>query len=234
MNSNANLCFLRRTAAALLVLAALAGCHQDMWNQPKYRGLRPSEFFTDGAAARPVIAGVVPYAAQRREWTSPVFERIAGNPLVPEATDDLFYTGLVNGTPSAENYFPISKELLERGRERFELTCTPCHGFLGNGDGVVVRRGFPAPPSYHIPRLLEVEDGYIFDVITRGFGRMYSYAARVQPEDRWAIAAYIRALQLSQNVNIDALAPTDRQRVEKLVNEAAHAPQPQEDTPHAH
>lgn len=225
--------FFRRAASVLGIAAALAGCHQDMWNQPKYRGLRANPFFDDGAAARPAVAGVVPYAAQRREWVSPVFEQITGSPQVPESTDDFFYTGKINGAFSPNNYFPISKELIERGRERFELACTPCHGFLGNGDGVVVRRGFPAPPSYHIPRLLEVEDGHIFDVATRGFGRMYSYAARVMPEDRWAIVAYIRALQLSQNVNLEALPPEDRQHIENAMNQAANAHQ-QEETPHAH
>lgn len=223
----------RRAALVLAIAAVLAGCHQDMWNQPKYRGLRADPFFADGAAARPAVAGVVPYAAQRREWVSPVFEQISGSPQVPESTDELFYTGMVNGEFSPDNYFPISKELIQRGRERFEVACTPCHGYLGNGDGVVVRRGFPAPPSYHIPRLLEAEDGHIFNVPTRGFGRMYSYAARVMPEDRWAIVSYIRALQLSQNVNLEALPPEDRQHIEEEMNQAANTHQ-QEETPHAH
>ncbi len=217
--------------AAAAICAASAGCHQDMWNQPKYRGLRHSEFFADGAAARPAIPGTIPYEKTRREWASRVFAEITGTEQAPPVTDDFFHTGKVNGALSSSNYFPVSRALLERGQERFEANCMPCHGLLGNGDGIVVRRGFPAPPSYHIPRLLEVEDGHIFDVATRGFGRMYSQVSRVAPEDRWAIAAYIRALQLSQNVNLETLPPAERQRVEEALR-AAQASKETKETGH--
>ncbi|HNR31243.1 MAG TPA: cytochrome c, partial [Candidatus Hydrogenedentes bacterium] len=174
--------------------------------------------------------GTVPYENKRREWTSPVFAEITGTDQAPVVTDDRFHTGKVGDALLDANYFPISKALIERGRDRFEVNCMPCHGLLGNGDGVVVRRGFPQPPSYHIPRLLEVEEGHFFDVITRGFGRMYSYASRVAPEDRWAIAAYIRALQLSQNVNLESLPAAERQRIQEAVQAASQ----REEASHVH
>jgi mono/diheme cytochrome c family protein len=109
----------------------------------------------------------------------------------------------------------LTADLLERGQERFNIFCRPCHGGLGNGDGVVVERGFPPPPSYHDPRLREAPLGHFFDVVTNGFGRMTSYAARIPPRDRWAIAAYVRALQLSQNAELDDVPPGERRRLEE-------------------
>jgi mono/diheme cytochrome c family protein len=108
---------------------------------------------------------------------------------------------------------PLTAELVRRGRERFDVFCSPCHGYAGYGDGTVVARGFPSPPSYHSPRLVTASDQHFVDVITDGFGVMYSYADRVPPRDRWAIAAYIRALQLSQAAPVDELPQADRRHV---------------------
>jgi len=111
---------------------------------------------------------------------------------------------------------PMSMALLERGRERFEIYCSPCHGRAGDGQGIVVQRGYPAPPSYHIERLREASADHVVDVITHGYGVMYDYAARVPPADRWAIAAYVRALQLSQHAELAALPEVDRQKLEEI------------------
>jgi mono/diheme cytochrome c family protein len=126
----------------------------------------------------------------------------------------VFYTGrqgddnLVSEIP-----VPVTKELLERGESRFNIYCTPCHSRLGDGEGMVVQRGFAEPPSYHIDRLRDAPIGHYFDVMTNGFGAMHSYASRVEPKDRWAIAAYIRALQLSQNAQVSDLPPEQREEL---------------------
>jgi mono/diheme cytochrome c family protein len=231
---------LRRLAPmiALLALAGmLGGCHLDMWNQPKYEALEASTFYPDGASARPAIAGTIAYAGARRDWTHPVYGAIAADEKVPTVLDDAFYTGRLDGRFISDNYFLNAEygggdaadgnfqAFLERGRDRFNVTCMPCHGLTGEGNGIIVQRGFPKPPSYHIDRLREVEDGYIFDVITNGFGRMYNYASRVTPEDRWAIIAYIRALQFSQNVDMETLPAETRTGLEAAWREheaAAH------------
>lgn len=214
----------RRTAAGrrrLLMMAAacllcLVGCHQDMWNQPKFTAHQANVFFPDNASSRTPVPGTVPYSGSARAWTSPVFAELTGQATTPPASDARFWRGVeATGGFSPDNYFPVTNSLLLRGRERFEVNCTPCHGLLGDGNGVVTTRGFPQAASYHIDRLREVEDGYLFDVMTRGFGRMYSYAARVAPEDRWAIAAYIRALQYSQNARMEDLSPEERERAMK-------------------
>lgn len=198
----------RLAVRALLVTcgaAALTGCHQDMWNQPRYAALQGNDFFADGRAARPVVSGTVQYEGNRRKWIDPVaYAGISDEKTVPSVLDDRFWTGREAEGFVGDNYFEVSRGLLARGQERYSVTCMPCHGAVGDGNGIITQRGFPTPPSFHIDRLREVEDGYIFDVITNGFGRMYSYASRVKPEDRWAIAAYIRALQTSQNVDVSA------------------------------
>ncbi len=149
---------------------------------------------------------------------------MASRPLVPHTVarghlnaDEVFYTGKV-GTNLVETFpFPITREVLQRGRERFDIYCSPCHGRTGNGNGMIVQRGFPPPPSYHIDRLRQAPVGHFFDVMTQGYGIMYSYAERVEPADRWAIAAYIRALQKShdgrlQDVPSDAQAQLRKQK----------------------
>jgi mono/diheme cytochrome c family protein len=107
----------------------------------------------------------------------------------------------------------ITSQALDRGRERYDIYCSPCHGATGDGNGIVIRRGFPTPPSYHIPRLRNAPAGHFFDVMTRGYGVMYSYASRVTPEDRWAIAAYIRALQLSQDGTLSDVPANEMARL---------------------
>ncbi|CAN5858930.1 cytochrome c [soil metagenome] len=162
-----------------LTAALVVGCRSEMYDQPRYEPLEPSAFFTDGKSARNLIAGTIPQGWSR--------------------TDEHFYEGRVDGKLVEEFPFPIDEDIVHRGRERYQIFCSPCHGDLGDGDGMIVRRGFPAPPTLHSDRLREIPVGHFYDVITRGFGAMYSYEHRVKPRDRWAIAAYIRALQLSQH-----------------------------------
>ena len=164
----------------LIVAAlALAGCRQDMHVQPKYVPEDPSSFFADGRSERPPVAGTVARGELR--------------------TDELLYTGKRNGVVSDLFPFPITAADLRRGQERYNIYCSPCHDYTGGGNGMIVQRGFPSPPSFHIDRLRQAPAGHFVDVIGNGFGLMYSYASRVPPEDRWRIAAYIRALQLSQH-----------------------------------
>ena len=128
-------------------------------------------------------------------------------------TDELFYTGKINGVEADQFPFPITRADLDRGRERYNIYCTPCHDYTGTGNGMIVQRGFPEPPSYHIDRLRDAPVGHFYGVITDGFGAMYSYAARIEPADRWRIAAYIRVLQLSQNATVDAVPAADRDKL---------------------
>lgn len=193
----------RTAAATLLAGLALTGCHPDMWNQPRYKTYAKNEFYADGMASRLPVAGTFAYEGKRRDWSHPLYEKLTSTSSVPALSEAVFYTGKDNGVEAPTNYFPaITSELLARGKERYEISCSACHGYTGEGGGIIVQRGFPAAVSLHIDRLREANDGYFFDVITNGFGRMYSYAARISPEDRWAIIAYIRALQHSQDVDI--------------------------------
>lgn len=185
-----------RGVVGTLAIGALAGCHLDMWNQPKYKTLAASPFFSDGSSARPLVEGVVPYMSSR-----------VGNPL---------YTGVnPDGTFLGEVPIPVDAALLERGRQRFDVFCAQCHGRTGQANGMIVQRGMKKPVSFHDPRVKGMPHGYFFDVMTNGFGVMYSYAARITPEDRWAITAYIRALQLSQDARIQDVPEVHR---EELMN----------------
>jgi hypothetical protein len=180
--------------ALVLSLGLLSACRQDMHDQPKYIPLRPSDFFADGRSARPLIEGTV-----ARGYLD---------------ANVLLYTGKgPDGKPSNEFPMPVTKELLLRGQQRFNIYCSPCHDRTGNGNGMIVRRGYRHPPSYHSDRLRQQPNGYFFDVITRGFGAMPDYAVQVQPEDRWAIVAYIRALQLSQQASINDVPAADRSQL---------------------
>lgn len=180
----------KRALAVCVGTLVLAGCHQDMWNQPKYRGLRGSTFFEDGKSARELVPGTVQY----RE----------------EQDDDGYYTGKVNGEYiGLPDRLQLTPELLARGQQRYNIYCTPCHGYRGDGMGYIVTRGMPRPTNYHTDTLRQRPEGYFVDVITNGFGMMYSYASRVPIEDRWAIAAYIRALQLSQFATMADLSTVD-------------------------
>lgn len=164
------------------LLCTLTACRRDMFNQPKSNPLRESDFFPDGSASRPLPPHTVA--------------------LSDLNADEAFYTGMIGTNLVTTFPFPLTREILERGRQRFEINCVPCHGKTGDGDGIVVQRGFPAPPSYHLDRLRAAPVGHLFDVMTRGYGVMFPFATRVTPEDRWAIAAYIRALQLSEHATL--------------------------------
>lgn len=175
---------------AVVTVLLLAGCRQDMHNQPRFKPLAESDFYADLRSARPPVDGTV--ARGHLE------------------ADSYFYTGMLPGTNTPGDYmpFPVTEQVLTRGRERYDIYCAPCHSRLGDGNGIVPSRGFARkPPSYHIERLRKAPVGYFFDVITHGFGLMQDYASQVPPEDRWAIAAYIRALQLSQNVPAADIPP---------------------------
>lgn len=174
--------------AVVLACVVLAGCRQDMHDAPRYAALQASAFFANGASSRVLVANTVA-RGQLRE-------------------DEHFYTGKVNGQPANEFPMPITPEVMARGRERFNVFCSPCHGRTGMGNGMIVQRGFRQPPSYHDERLRNAPVGYFFDVMTNGFGAMQDYSAQVPPSDRWAIAAYIRALQLSQGATL-ADVPAD-------------------------
>ena len=168
--------------AMLSGLLLFAGCRQDMHDQPRFKPLSKSDFYTDLRSSRPLVEGTVA-RGQLHE-------------------DAYLYTGMMGNSATPGDYmpFPATREVLARGRERFNIYCTPCHSRLGDGKGIVPSRGFAKmPPSFHIARLQKAPLGYFFDVITHGFGVMPDYSAQISPQDRWAIVAYIRALQLSQN-----------------------------------
>jgi len=161
--------------------------------QPRYNPLDPSTFFDDGRSARPEVPGTVAHGHLR--------------------TDELMFTGKLNGKLADAFPFPVTRQVLERGRERYNIYCSPCHDYTGSGQGMVVQRGFPPPPSYHIERLVKAPAGHFFEVMTNGYGAMYSYASRLTPEDRWAVVAYIRALQLSQHATLADVPPEERKHL---------------------
>jgi mono/diheme cytochrome c family protein len=171
-------------AALLLFLSAFSGCRQDMHDQPRYIPLRPSDFFADGRSSRPLSQGTIARGHLN--------------------DDTAFYTGKGPDNKPLDTFpFHITKDTVLRGQKRFNIYCTPCHDRSGSGNGMIVRRGYRRPPSYHSDRLRNIPNGYIYDVITNGFGAMPDYAAQISPDDRWAIVAYIRALQLSQHASIN-------------------------------
>jgi hypothetical protein len=172
----------------------LSACQQDMADQPKIRPFRASAFFEDGRSARPQVAGTLARDQLR--------------------LDTHMYQGTVDGAVAERLPFPVTRAVLERGHERYTIFCSPCHDRLGSGQGMVVQRGFPPPPSFHIPRLRAAPVGYFFSVITEGFGRMYAYADRINPHDRWAIIAYLRALQLSQYAALEDVPAAERQQLQ--------------------
>ena len=184
-----------RTRLVILfgLLVTFAACRPDMENQPKAKPLSESDFFSNQANARPIPPHTVERGGTRENAA--------------------FYTGLTNGTYITQLPVKLTPELLAHGQERFNAICAECHDRTGSGNGMVVQRGFPQPPSFHVDRLRNAPIGHFFDVITKGYGVMYSYATRVEPEDRWAIAAYIRALQLSHHVNASELTPTEQRKL---------------------
>lgn len=174
-------------------LVLTAGCRQDMHDQPRYEALEASAFFPDHRSARPLVEGTV----------------ARGN----LQADDHLYQGRENGEVAKTFPFPITEQVLLRGQERFNIYCSPCHSQLGDGQGMIVQRGLKQPPSFHIDRLRDAPVGYFFTVITSGFGVMFDYADRISVEDRWAIIAYIRALQLSQHATLADVPAEERQKL---------------------
>ena len=187
----------RASLMAMMLVAglALAACRpqQQMADQPAYRPLESSDFYEDGMSSRKPVDGTIARGHLR--------------------DDSLLYTGRTGGAPSALYPFEITRAGLERGRERFQIFCAPCHGQTGQGDGMIVRRGYRRPPSYHTDRLRELPAGHFYDVMTNGFGVMPSYAAQVPVRDRWLIAAYVRTLQLSQNAPAEVLPAEERAKL---------------------
>jgi hypothetical protein len=209
-----------RALYVLILVMALSGCEQamqDMYDQPKSLPYDKSKLFEDGMSARhppdgSVIArkGILAGTSSGRQGMAPGFSEVP--PVLPrlKSYGDVSVSEPPGTLPAKP---PVSAALLRRGKERFEIFCAPCHSVLGDGDGPVVRRGFPAPPSYHTDRLRQAPDSYFYQVITRGYGMMYPYASRVAPRDRWAIIAYIRALQLSQHAPVGQLPPEAKRKL---------------------
>jgi cytochrome c5 len=187
--------FCRRGALIACAALFIAGCRRDMHDQPKYVPFRQSTFFGDERSARPIVPGTVARGHLRE--------------------DTLLYTGKVNGADATVFPFAVDAPVMARGRERFEVFCSPCHGRTGQGDGMIVRRGLRRPPTFHQDRLRNAPVGQIFDVITNGFGAMPDYAAQIQPSDRWAIVAYLRALQLSEHATLGDVPPDRRSGLER-------------------
>ncbi len=202
----------RRLGVAALALLALAGagCRQGMYNQAKTRPLARSDFYRDGLASRVPPAGTV-----ARGWLRE--DRVLHTGLGPDGK-------FVSDLPAA---VPLGRDLLLRGRQRYDVFCAPCHGRQGNGEGMIVQRGFKQPASFHVDRLRAQPLGYYFDVMTNGFGEMSSYASQVPVEDRWAIAAWVRTLQLSRNAPVSELTDADRAELEKAASAPAAAPEVQ-------
>jgi mono/diheme cytochrome c family protein len=178
-----------------VTILAIAGCRQQMADQPHQRPLEPSNFFADGMASRPVEPGTVARAAREQ--------------------NDQWFNGKVDGKLVDTFPFEVTLEVLARGQERYEIFCSPCHDRLGTGQGMIVRRGFTPARSFHEPRLREAPAGHFFEIMTQGFGPMPSYANQLSEHDRWAVIAYIRALQFSRNVRLDQLPPEDRAKMKE-------------------
>lgn len=188
--------------AILTPIILFSGCRLDMQDQPRYRAYKKSDWFKDGRGSRDPVEGTV--ARGQLHENKAFYTGKIDNPnpnAAVQTTTDASGNSLVASFPNDVDQFPVpvTKELVDRGQERYNIYCIVCHGPAGNGDGMIVRRGFPQPPTYHDDRLRNAPVGHFFDVITNGWGKMNSYAYQVQPADRWAIAAYIRALQVSQN-----------------------------------
>jgi hypothetical protein len=183
-----------KIAGAAFLCLWLSACQQKMAEQPSYDPLEKSEFFDNLRASRPLVEGTV-----------------ARGHL---GDDEHLYRGLIDGKPADKFPFAIDKQVLLRGQERYDIFCVPCHDQIGSGQGMIVRRGLRAPASFHIDRLRETPDGTFFEHITQGFGVMPDYAQQISSEDRWAIVAYIRALQLSQNARVSDLSESERGTLE--------------------
>ena len=193
----------------VLLIVPLAACRQDMHNQPRYDPLVGSTFFADGRSARPAIEGTVARGRLR--------------------VDEARFTGKSGGREVDTFPFAMTRADLQRGRERFDINCSPCHSRIGDGQGMIVKRGFKAPPAYWEERVMKAPLGHYFDVITNGFGAMHSYASRVEVDDRWRIIAYIRALQLAHTATVNDVPVERRADLDRPAEQ--QVPQPGE-TPH--
>ena len=192
------------TFAFLLFTFYLSACRYDMQDQPRYKAFKKSEFFSDDKAMRELPEGTVARGFLRENKAFYTGKKENVGTIAPaETTTDTSGNTVVSSFPDAIEEFPlpVTKELLDRGEQRYKVFCIVCHGPVGNGDGMVVRRGFSKPPTYHDDRLRNAPVGHFYDVMTNGWGKMNSYASQIPPADRWAIVAYIRALQTSQNPN---------------------------------
>lgn len=184
-------------SALLMLMLVVGACSQKMRDQPKLNPDEPTTWFANGTSSQPLVADTVP-----RGFVESDLE---------------FYTGKdASGKDVTVLPFPITKQDLERGQQRFDIYCAPCHGRVGNGSGIVPLRGFPGPPSYHQDRLRNTPDGHLFDVITNGYGNMPSYGTQIPTRDRWDIVAYIRVLQFSQHANVNDLPAEDRQKLQQV------------------
>jgi mono/diheme cytochrome c family protein len=186
----------RGRLASSLLISLLSGCYTDMYDQPRYEPLERSDVFDDQRSARPVVAGTIPFGAP--------------------ASNTPLQTGQAEGQPVTEIPITVTREVLRRGQERFNIFCSNCHSRLGDGNGMIVQRGYRRPPTFHSPRLRGVPIGHFFDVMSNGFGAMPSYASQVPVDDRWAIAAYVRALQLSQYAGVKDLTDEQRAQLEEM------------------
>lgn len=187
----------------LVLLLALVGCGRNMYDQAKYEPQDSSSLFTNGASSRPLLENTV--------------SRGRGE------VDAAFYTGQSADGVATELPFELTEAVLQRGQQRYDIYCSPCHNYTGNGQGMIVQKGFVQPTSFHDPRLLASPVGYFYGVATNGFGRMFPYASRIPPEDRWAIAAYIKALQYSQSAPIAALPEDLKEEVVTATQAEAQA-----------
>ena len=189
-------------AACVAALLAAGGCRQDMHQAPRYDPLQASDFFADGRASRGLVTGTIARGQLR--------------------DDPALYTGKQGGAFVSDMPVEVTRDLLLRGQDRFDIFCAPCHARTGDGNGMIVQRGMKQPPSYHIERLRAQPVGYFYDVITNGFGVMQDYSAQLPPRDRWAVVAYLRALQLSRHATVADLPAEDRARLKG--GEAAGTP----------
>ncbi|MFB3904815.1 MAG: cytochrome c [Acidobacteriota bacterium] len=181
-----------------LLIVGPSACRNSMRDGARLKPLEKAEFFPDGRSERLLVEGTIP----------------RGFGAVDE-NEEYLQTGKIRGQLGDTMPFPLTREVLKRGQERFEIFCSPCHDRLGTGQGMIVQRGLARPPSYHIDRLRQAPLGHFVDVMTHGFGAMYSYAYRVPPRDRWAIAAYIRVLQLSQGTTVAHVPEKELQKLEE-------------------
>jgi mono/diheme cytochrome c family protein len=183
-------------SSAVIVCFALtlAACRQDMHDQPKFEPLEPSAFFDDGQSARRPVEGTVARGHLH--------------------ADTLLYTGRIDGANATMFPFPVDASVMARGQERYDIFCAPCHSRTGDGNGMIVQRGYRQPPTLHSDRLRDAPPGHFFDVVTNGFGAMPEYATQIPAADRWAIIAYIRALQLSAHAALADVPPADKGALE--------------------